>query len=297
MAMVQCTTPNEKSNVVNEPEVLVVPSSTASSLDTTAVYTEEPAIEEPEVATKKEVTPTVTPAAKKPAVVAKNTTNKPKTSTTKPANTTPVPKVPAVVEPTPAPTPVVEKKAEPAAPAPTPKQPATKVANFTLKTTKAVVQGSSTLHDWESKITKVEGKGSFQTKDGELVALKDVEIKMDVKGIVSKEGKKMDDKTYETLKSDKHPNIVYTFSSAAVKVDASKAVTIEASGNLTMAGVTKPVSLKATGKELSNGDLQLSVSEKINMTDYKMDPPVMMLGTIKVGKDVTVKFDFVLEKK
>ncbi|MBK9014074.1 MAG: YceI family protein [Saprospiraceae bacterium] len=172
-----------------------------------------------------------------------------------------------------------------------------KTADFTLKATKAVVQGSSTLHDWESKVTKMEGKGSFQTKDGELVAIKDVEIKMAVKGIISKEGKKMDDKTYETFNSNKNPNIVYTFSNATVKVDASKAVTIEASGKLTMAGVTQPVTLTATGKELSNGDLQLSVSKKIKMTDYKMEPPVMMLGTIKVGNEVTVKFDFVLEKK
>ncbi len=142
----------------------------------------------------------------------------------------------------------------------------------------------------------MEGKGSFLLKDDELVALKDVEIKMAVKGIKSEEGKVMDNKTYDTFKSDKNPNIIYTFSSAQVKIAASKSVTIEVDGNLSMAGVTKPVSLTATGKELPNGDLQLSVSKKIKMTDYKMEPPVMMLGTIKVGNEITVSFDFVLVK-
>lgn len=171
-----------------------------------------------------------------------------------------------------------------------------KLSEFTLKSSKALIKGSSTLHDWESKITKIEGKGSFQTKDNVLVALKDVEIKIDVKGIKSKEGKKMDDKTYETFKSDKNPSIVYTFENAAVKMGASNAVTVEASGKLSMAGTTQSVSLTANGTMLANGDLQLSTSKKIKMTDYKMEPPVMMLGTLKVGNEVTVSFDFVLEK-
>ena len=30
------------------------------------------------------------------------------------------------------------------------------------------------------------------------------------------------------------------------------------------------------------------------MTDFKMKPPVMMLGAIKVGDEITVMFDLVL---
>jgi len=73
-------------------------------------------------------------------------------------------------------------------------------------------------------------------------------------------------------------------------------VTINAAGTLSMAGASRPVSLSANGKELPNGDLQLTVSQKIKMTDYNMQPPVMFLGTIKVGDEITVRFDFVLAK-
>ena len=171
-----------------------------------------------------------------------------------------------------------------------------KAAKFSIKSVKAVVNGTSSLHDWESKVTKLDGKGTFETTDNMLTAIKDVEINILVKGIKSKEGKKMDNKTYETFKSDKNPNITYTFKSAVVKTDASHNVTIEATGKLSMAGATQSVSLSATGKELANGDLQLAVSKKIKMTDYNMEPPVMMLGTIKVGDEITVSFDFVLAK-
>ena len=117
-----------------------------------------------------------------------------------------------------------------------PKSPVVKRVAFSFKPTKALVKGSSSLHAWESNVTQMEGKGSFETIDDELVAVKDVEIKIEVKGIKSKEGRQ-------------------------------------------------------------NGDLQLSLSKKIKMTDYKMDPPVMLLGTIKVGNEVTVEFDFVLVRK
>jgi polyisoprenoid-binding protein YceI len=169
-------------------------------------------------------------------------------------------------------------------------------AGFTLKLLKATINGTSSLHDWESQITGIEGKGLFQTNDKSLATIQDAEIKIAVTGIKSTEGKKMDNNTYEAFQSDKNPFIIYSFSRAAVKISGSHAVTIEVTGKLSMAGTSKPVSLMATGKELPNGDLHLSVSKKIKMTDYNMKPPVMFLGTIKVGDEITVNFDLELTK-
>lgn len=167
---------------------------------------------------------------------------------------------------------------------------------FTLKLLNATIKGTSTLHEWESQITEIEGKGTFQKNEKLIITIQDAGIKIPVKGIKSKEGKKMDDKTYETFKSDQHPFILYSFSNAVVKISASHMVTVEVSGNLSLAGTSKPVSLSASGKELANGDLRLSVSQKIKMTDYNMVPPVMFLRTVKVGDEVTVSFDFELTK-
>ena len=248
------------------------------------------AIKEPAI-----VPPTVAPAATNPGIkktpIATNTNaTKQKSGVETPPASQPVAKTPDVVLPVNPATPEVETK-----PA-TPKSPKVKQVAFSLKAVKAVIKGSSSLHAWESNVSQMEGKGSFELKDEALVAVKDVEIKIAVKGIKSKEGKKMDNKTYETFQSDKYPNIVYTLSNAVVKINDSNIVTIEALGKLTMAGTTQSAPLSATGKKLPNGDLQLSVSKKLKMTDYKMEPPVMLLGTIKVGDEITVDFDFVLER-
>ncbi len=169
-------------------------------------------------------------------------------------------------------------------------------ADFYMKSVKATIEGTSTLHGWESNVTIIEGKGSFQLKDNMLASIKNAEVKIAVKGIKSEEGKKMDNKTYETFKSDDYPYIVYTFSNAEVKIKESSAVSMETTGKLSMAGVSKSVPIAAHGKVLPNGDLQLTVSKKLKMTDFNMEPPVMFLGTIKVGDEITVNFDFVLSK-
>ena len=167
-------------------------------------------------------------------------------------------------------------------------------ADFSLKSVKATIEGTSTLHKWVSKITIMEGKGLFQLKDNMLASIKNAEIKIAVEGIISEKGKKMDNKTYETFKSDEYPYITYTFSNAVIKIDDSNIVSMEAAGTLCMAGVSKLDSITANGKKLPNGDLQLTVSKIIKMTDFNMKPPVMFLGTIKVGDEITVNFDFVL---
>jgi len=169
-------------------------------------------------------------------------------------------------------------------------------ADFFMKSVKATIKGTSTLHPWESDVTIIEGKGSFQIKDNMLASIKNAEIKIPVKGIKSEEGKKMDNKTYETFKSDTYPNITYTFNNADVKISESRTVSMETTGKLTMAGASKSVPISAHGKVLPNGDLQLTVSKKIKMTDFNMEPPVMFLGTIKVGDEITVNFDFVLSQ-
>ena len=167
---------------------------------------------------------------------------------------------------------------------------------FEVKSSKSFIQGTSSLHDWESQITKIECKGNFQSKDKMLNTLNDVEVKIEVEGIKSKEGRIMDHKTYEAFTSDKYPYITYSFTTAKISIDAQKNITIKADGKLTMAGVTLPISLTASGKELANGDLQLKVIKKLKMTDFKMKPPTAVLGTIKAGDEITVNFDMVLSR-
>jgi polyisoprenoid-binding protein YceI len=67
-------------------------------------------------------------------------------------------------------------------------------------------------------------------------------------------------------------------------------------GDLTMNGVTNVIMLSVIGKNLPGGDMRFSGSRGLKMTDYKMKPPTAMMGTVKVGDEVTVKFDLTFGK-
>ena len=66
------------------------------------------------------------------------------------------------------------------------------------------------------------------------------------------------------------------------------------SGQLTLGGVTKPVTLKASAKD-ADGALQLTGAYELDMTAFGIKPPTLMMGTMKVGKVVTVHFDLLVK--
>jgi polyisoprenoid-binding protein YceI len=163
-----------------------------------------------------------------------------------------------------------------------------------VKTNSMNVQGSSSLHEWESQITKAEWKGVFQVENLTLLDIKNVEVKIPVESIKSTKGKMMDSKTYDAFNAEKYPFIVFTLTSAKINQGSG---TVDAKGNLNMGGTSRPIELQAKYKILPNGELQLTVSKKLKMTDFKMEPPTAMMGTIKVGDEVTVNFDVTVNTK
>jgi polyisoprenoid-binding protein YceI len=165
---------------------------------------------------------------------------------------------------------------------------------LTVKSVKASIHGTSTLHEWESDITKITCLGNFQSDGSLLKNIEGINVKIPVAGIKSSEGRMMDNKTYEAFKSEEHPYITYTASRAQITVDAAKITTIKVSGNLTMAGTTKLIAVEAIAKTLANGDQEITLSRKLKMTEFNMKPPTAMMGTIKVGDEVTVTVNLVL---
>jgi polyisoprenoid-binding protein YceI len=157
---------------------------------------------------------------------------------------------------------------------------------YVLKSHKMSVDGTSSLHDWTSDVTKVEWSGNLTVEGTSVKAVGNVNVKIQVADIKSEKGGMMDDKTYEAFKSEQFPTITFVLTSATVT-----GATIKANGTLTMAGVSKPIVMTVTSKVLADGSVHLSGSQVINMKDHKMTPPKAVMGTIKVGEKVTFLFE------
>lgn len=158
---------------------------------------------------------------------------------------------------------------------------------YVLKTHKMSVDGTSSLHDWTSDVTKVTWSGNLTVEGNSVKAVSNVNVKIQVTDIKSEKGGMMDDKTYEAFKSDKFPTITFALTSATVTGSI-----IKANGTLAMAGVSKPIVMTVTSKVLADGSVHLSGSQVINMKDHSMTPPKAVMGTIKVGEKVTFLFEF-----
>lgn len=160
---------------------------------------------------------------------------------------------------------------------------------FTLKEKKVTVTGTSTLHEWTSEVQACTWRGSLLVNNNRVERIDAAEFSLKVADIKSTKGKIMDNKTYEAFDYEKNPTITYKLTSATVS-DPN----IKATGQLTMAGTSRSIDLPTTAKVLPNGDVKITGSYKINMKDFKMTPPTAMMGTIKVGEEVTVNFDLTL---
>lgn len=160
---------------------------------------------------------------------------------------------------------------------------------YVLKSHKVSIDGTSSIHDWSSDVTKVDWTGKLAFDGTTLKSVSDVTVKIEVEGIKSTKGSTMDEKTYEAFKSEQHPTITFKMTSATVTGS-----TIKANGTLTMAGVSKPIVMNVTAKLLKDGTVRLSGSQSINMKDYKMVPPKAVMGTIKVGEKVILLYELVV---
>jgi polyisoprenoid-binding protein YceI len=147
------------------------------------------------------------------------------------------------------------------------------------------VLGTSTLHDWEMKSGSGTGTANFSIANSKLTEIESLSITLLAESIKS-EKKSMDKVAYETLKTDKQKNIKYVLKSAE-KVNET---TWELTGTYTIAGASKI--LKTTVKiTITKDGLNMQGSNKITFTDFGMKSPTALLGTIKTGQDLTLKFN------
>lgn len=93
----------------------------------------------------------------------------------------------------------------------------------------------------------------------------------------------------KALKASANPNITWRMTS--YRVDGA---TVVINGRLTIAGKENPIELRASGAADNSGTIRLKGSTKFKMTEYGVKPPTLMLGTMKVGDEVTVSYDLVL---
>lgn len=160
------------------------------------------------------------------------------------------------------------------------------------------VEGGSTLHDWGCPIESLGGTLKLNTAEAEgsstsieRVTRTQVEVPVDA---IQCDKDTMNEKLREALDMNAYPKVYFSLEEAQVSPlpdSGASWFSVDATGELILAGERRQIELPVKGQRMDNGNLRFVGSHTIRLSDYNIDRPSAMLGTIKTSKEVTVNFD------
>lgn len=151
-----------------------------------------------------------------------------------------------------------------------------------LNTEKSTMQvtGTSSLHDWEMDVNEFDVKGTITDSQ-----VQNLEVTVIAKSM--KSGKSiMDSKAYDAVQADDFPEIKFTARSLQINGAA-----ISGKASLEIAGNAQEVDFSAKIISKTGNEMRLQGQVPLKMTDFNIDPPTAMFGTLKTGDEVTIIYD------
>ena len=162
--------------------------------------------------------------------------------------------------------------------------------------TKVAIAGTSTFHDWDMISEKANCDITFNFDGANITGLSSLLFTVNAESLKS-DHKGLDKNAYKALKSDKYPDITFTSSYANVRPNGPNSYVISAKGKMNISGTIKEVWLAAACTvNPQDMSIQSTGSLKIKMTEYNVEPPSFMMGAMKTGDEITVKYNVDLKK-
>lgn len=165
---------------------------------------------------------------------------------------------------------------------------------YSLKSATIVVEGTSTMHDWDMKAEKATGKAVFAISGSTLSAINELQFTLVAEDLTSHESSIMDKNAYKALKTSDYKTIVFQVKQP-VKLSAS-GKTFVLTGKLQIAGVTKDVRLTVSQIAEKNDLLVFKGECEFKMSDFNVEAPTFMFGAMKTGDEVEIEFEVSFSK-
>jgi polyisoprenoid-binding protein YceI len=104
----------------------------------------------------------------------------------------------------------------------------------------------------------------------------------------------MDGKTHKALNSSKYPEIKFQFTKGnTVNVSGQKS---NLKGDLIIAGQKKEVDMIFSIVGENQNQITVKGEVPLKMSDFGIEPPTAMMGTLKTGDEVLIKYELTLQK-
>lgn len=154
------------------------------------------------------------------------------------------------------------------------------------------ISGTSTLHPWTMTSNKVVVKANIEFgADTYLQSIKDLQFSAESTSLQSGNAA-MDKNAHSALDTEVHKKIIFSLISA--RINKNK---ILCTGTLSISGVSKSITLETTYKKIDSQNLLCTGKKEIRMSDYGVEPPSFMFGTVKTGDEIVVSFNIQLSSE
>ena len=148
------------------------------------------------------------------------------------------------------------------------------------------VSGTSTVRGWTCPVEGAVAATPGQSSDplpGFPSGLNSVTVTVQVQEFECPD-EQMNEHLLEAMEAPEHPEIVVELQEYSLAGD-----TAEASGTITIHGVSKPITLAIELVESADGVRAVGQTD-VNMTEFGVTPPSVWLGLLNVGEVVTIDF-------
>ena len=157
-------------------------------------------------------------------------------------------------------------------------------------------QGTSTLHGFtcttKTMQAYVDVDPAYQTANLSTLAhpIVAVQVVIPVKSLSC--GGELENNMFKTLNAAQYPYVIFKLSSYEMVSGSASATSFAAAtqGRLTIAGKENPIALTVNAARSSDGVVTATGEQSIKMSEFGIKPPTFMLGTLRVGNELKVRF-------
>lgn len=169
--------------------------------------------------------------------------------------------------------------------------------NYKLQSYSLQIFGTSTVHDWVVNSNKASGHAEIDVVSHQLKDIKSLMLEIPGNELKSeKKNNTMDQKIYDALKVESYLNITVKLKEIKSFPSEENGFSLNAVGVVTIAGFSREEDLIVQANVKSDGMVSFTGEKKLLMTDYKIKPPKAMVGMLKTGNEVTIKYELTMQK-
>ncbi len=165
--------------------------------------------------------------------------------------------------------------------------------NSVLSKSSLKVTGTSSLHDWEMSVDDFSCQVTF-IMGNPSIKLLDINFNAEANSFKS-HSNIMDNKTLKAIRADEHPIIQFKSNNIDFKIPLENESNGILPGELTIGGKTTHVNLPFKVEMISDESVEVTGTIQLKMTDFEIDPPTALLGTLQTGNEIEIHFKLIFE--